>query len=223
MGGTPDGVGGTAAGTGGSLAGMGGIAGMGGAPAMPCPDGCAELSVPFTAYKATQYFEIYLASDTDLTAATITVKARKVAGKAGGLLIAAKNGSAQAYAYAQGDWNAISDMTADFASYTLDLANPGMKSSDMFDPTAVQIVSVVISAGDPWYTDTSMTTVDLSALVNPTVVQVDEIAIAGSGTYPGPYAFTSDATPLVANLSSDGLAADPPYAVSGSMVTWVGP
>ncbi len=205
-------------------AGAGGSAGTGTPSSMPCPAGCAELSVPFTAYKAAQYFEIYLDADTDMSAAVITVKARKVAGKAGGLMIVVKNGSAQSYAYAQSMWNSINDMTTEFTSYTLDVAMPSSTStSATFAASAVKIISVQIAAGDPWYADEAMTMEDPTALLNPTVVQIDEISIAGTGTLPGPYTFATDAMILKANVAADALAAVPPYAVSGSAVTWVGP
>ena len=218
----------TAAGTGGTetTAGMGGMSGTAGAAATahPCPDGCAELSVPCTAYKAGQYFEIYLAGATDMSAAVVSVKARKISGKAGGLLIVVKDGSAQSYAYAQGAWNAINDMTGDFKTFTLDVAAPSSTdTNNTFDPSAVQIITVQIAAGDPWYTDTEMTMEDPAALLNPTVVQIDEITVTGTGTLPGPYPFTTSADPLKASISDDALAATPPYAVANSTVTWVGP
>jgi len=192
---------------------------------MPCPDGCAVLTVPFTAYNTSQSFEIYLPDPAvDLSAATIAVSIRKLSGKAGGLQVIVKNGSAQNYAYAQGAWTPVNDMTTAFATVTLDVANPS--STDMnnpFDPAQIKIITLQISAGDPWYSDTAMTVVDPTALVNPTVLQVDSITITGTGTYPGPYPFTANAMPLQANVSADALAAMPPYAVTGSTVAWQGP
>lgn len=211
-------AGSTAAGTGGDTA------GTGGAPAAGCGDGCAQLSVPFTAWGSSQYFEIYLSADTDLSGAIISVKARKVSGKAGGLLIVVKDGDANNYAYAQSAWQGINEITTDFTTYTLDVANPSSTdANNTFVPTAVKIISVQIAAGDPWYTDTEMTMIDAAALVNPTVVQIDEITVTGTGTLPGPYTFTADTTPLTANLAADALAAMPPYAVTGSAATWVAP
>jgi len=216
------------AGTGGALggAGMGGMSGAGGTPgsAHPCPDGCAELSVPFTVWNSGQYFEIYLNSATDLSAAVISVKARKIAGKAGGLLIVVKDGSAQNYAYAQGAWNAINDMTGEFATFTLDVAAPSSTDeNNPFTASAVQIITVQLAAGGAWYLDEAETMEDPAALVNPTVVQIDEISITGTGTLPGPWPFTSDASSLKATITEDGLNATPPYAVTGSTVMWVGP
>jgi hypothetical protein len=212
--------GGTGAGTGG--AGTGGTAGTGGSSAMPCPDGCAQISVPFTAWMSSQSFEIYFNSATDLSAATISVRVRRVAGKAGGLQIFTKNGSAQNYAYAATSWNDVDALTSEFSTVTMDVAT-AMSGDDPFDPTLVTIIAVQIAAGDPWYTDETMTMEDPTALVNPTVLQIDEITITGTGTYPGPYPFTSNATPLQANVSAEGMAATPPYAIMGSTVTWVGP
>jgi hypothetical protein len=218
------------AGTGGdATAGMGGTVGgagmSGGAGAASgCSDGCAELSVPFTTWNAGQYFEIYLNGATDLSTAVISVKARKVAGKAGGLLIVVKDGSAQEYAYAQGAWNAINDMTTAFTTFTLDVASPSMTDENhTFTPTAVQIITVQLAAGDPWYTDDTETMEDPAALVNPTVIQIDEISIAGTGTLPGPWTFTTDASALKATITDDGVNASPPYAVTGSTVTWIAP
>lgn len=215
-------TGGTA---GASAAGTGGSAGTA-SSGTPCPAGCAQLTVPFTAYRSGQFFEIYLSADLDLSAAVINVRARKISGKAGGMVIVVKNGSAQSYAYAQSMWNSINTMTTEFSNYTLDVAMPS--STDMnntFVPAAVRIISIQVAAGDPWYTDTAMTIEDPTALVNPTVVQLDDITITGTGTYPGPYAFAAatDVTLLQANLSAAALAAMPPYAVTGSTVTWVGP
>jgi hypothetical protein len=218
----------TAAGAGGTVTsgGMGGMDGTAGSPSTstPCPDGCAQLSVPFTAYKAGQYFEIYLSSATDLSTGVINVKARKISGKAGGLLIVVKDGSAQSYAYAQGAWNSINDMTSEFTTFTLDVANPSSTDqNNTFTPTAVQIITVQLAAGDPWYTDDTMAMEDPTALVNPTVIQIDEISITGAGTVPGPWPFISSAEPMKASISEDGLMATPPYAVADSTVTWVGP
>ncbi len=208
------------AGVGGAGAGMGGSAGA----ASGCADGCAELSVPFATWNAGQYFEIYLSGATDLSTAVISVKARKVAGKAGGMLIVVKDGSAQEYAYAQGAWNSISDMTTDFTTYTLDVAAPVSTDPDhTFTPTAVQIITIQLAAGDPWYLDETMTMEDPAALVNPTVIQLDEISIAGTGTLPGPWTFTADASALRATITDDGVNAIPPYAVTGSTVTWIAP
>ena len=121
-------------------------------------------------------------------------------------------------------WNGVNEITADFTTYTLDVAAPSSTdANNTFVASAVKIISVQIAAGDPWYTDTEMTMVDAAALVNPTVVQIDEISITGTGTYPGPYTFTTDVMPLTANLAADALAATPPYAVASSAVTWVGP
>jgi hypothetical protein len=208
------------AGVGGAGAGMSGAAGS----ASGCGDGCAQLSVPFTVWNAGQYFEIYLSGATDLSAAVISVKARKVAGKAGGLLIVVKDGSAQNYAYAQGAWNAINDMTTDFATFTLDVAAPSSTDpNNTFTATAVQIITIQLAAGDPWYLDEPMTMEDPSALVNPTVIQLDEISIAGTGTLPGPWTFTADVSGMQATITDDGVNAMPPYAVTGSTVTWIAP
>jgi hypothetical protein len=207
-----------------TAAGSGGMSGAAGAPGASCGDGCAELSVPFTAWNAGQYFEIYLNGATDLSAAVITVKARKVAGKAGGLLIVVKDGSAQNYAYAQSAWNAINDMTSEFSTYTLDVASPASTDSmNTFTPAAVQIITMQLSAGAPWYLDEAMTMEDPAALVNPTVIQIDEISITGTGTLPGPWSFTTDASAIKPTITDDGLMASPPYAVTGSTVTWIGP
>jgi hypothetical protein len=212
-------------GAGGSVA-VVGNAGTAGStdPGSGCSDGCAELSVPFDTWNSGEYFEIYLNGATDLSDAVISVKARKVSGQAGGLLIVVKDGADQDYAYAQSDWNALSDMTSEFATYTLDVAAPAATDENAtFTATAVQIISIQLAAGDTWYTDDSMTTEDTTALVNPTVVQIDEISISGTGTLPGPWAFTGSASDLRANLDQAALDADPPYAVAGSTVTWVGP
>jgi hypothetical protein len=209
-------------GTGGTSAGAGG---SGGGSAMPCPNGCAEASVPFTAWQASQAFEIYLNAATDLSTATVSVKARKVAGKAGGIQVTVKNGSAQMYAYAQSSWYEVNTLTAEWQTLTLDLTDPDLSTDpeNTFVPSAVAIVGFQLAAGDPWYTDESMTTEDPTALVNPTVIQVDEIAITGTSADPAPWTFTNSVSPLVVNISESGLMSDPPYAVQGSTITFVGP
>ena len=180
--------------------------------------------MPFTVWNSGQYFEIYLNGATDMSAAVISVKARKVSGKAGGLLIVVKDGSGDEYAYAQGAWNAINDMTTDFKTFTLDVASPSSTDENhTFNPMNVQIVTVQLAAGDKWYTDDTETVEDTAALVNPTVIQIDEISIAGTGTLPGPWTFTTDASAIKATITDDGLNASPPYAVTGSTATWVGP
>ena len=87
-------------------------------------------------------------------------------------------------------------------------------------------ITVQVNAGGAWYTDTANTIEDPTALVSPTIVQVDEIAIAGvTGTVPGPFGFDTAAnTALIqANLSADGMSASPPWSIAGSSVTFVGP
>jgi hypothetical protein len=213
----------------GGAAGSGAVVGNGGTAGSPgsgpgCSDGCAELSVPFDTWNSGEYFEIYLNGATDLSDAVISVRARKVSGKAGGLLIVVKDGADQDYAYAQSDWYAISEMTSEFATYTLDVAAPSATDENAtFTPTAVQIISIQLAAGDTWYTDDAMTTEDTTALMNPTVVQIDEISVSGTGTLPGPWAFTGSVSDLKPNLDQTALDADPPYAVAGSTVTFVGP
>ncbi|MGC4086654.1 MAG: hypothetical protein QM756_01920 [Polyangiaceae bacterium] len=215
--------------SGGSTTTSGGAAG--GAAAMPCPDGCAQLSVPFTAWKSAQQFEIYLASAVDLTGATINVKIRKVSGKAGGVQIICKHKADDThYPWAQSAWNGLTDLTTDWKTITMLPSMPGSATTDTafpFDPTKVTIITVQLNAGGAWYTDTAMTMEDPTALVNPTVVQVDEISITGAtGTPPGPWTFataTDTTMTLKANLDAAGQTATPPWAVAGSTVTWVGP
>jgi hypothetical protein len=212
------GAGGTSAGS----SGTSGAAGSGGGSATPCPDGCAEASVPFTAWNSSQSFEIYFNSATDLSTATITARVRKVAGKAGGLQIFAKNGSAQNYAYVASSWNEVNTLTSTWTDLSMEVAS-GTAGEDPFDATMVTIIALQLGAGDPWYTDETETMEDPTALVNPTVIQIDEISITGTGTYPGPYPFTTSLSPLTANVTAEGLAATPPYAVEGSTAVWVGP
>jgi len=192
---------------------------------MPCPDGCAQFSVPFTEWNSSQSAELYLNSALDMSSATVTVKARKVAGKAGGIQVTVKNGSAQMYAYAQSSWYDVETLTAEWSTLTLDLTDPELSTdpNNTFVPSAVAIVAIQLAAGDTWYTDETETMEDPTALVNPTVIQIDEIAITGSAADPTPWTFTSSVSPLVANIPADGLAADPPYAITGSTVTFVGP
>lgn len=216
-------MGGTVTGTGGdSQAGAG--AGTGGtATSMPCP-GCAEISIPFTAYGTSQSFEIYIDAS-DFSTTTINFKIRKVAGKAGGVQIVAKDGEAQSYAYGLSNWTAIdSDISTEWTMVSLDVANPGSMSMDNpFDAAQVKIVTIQVSAGDPWYSDEAMTMVDQAALLNPTVLQIDEITLTSTGTAPavGPWTFDANAMPLTALTSADMITGM--TAVSGAAVTWVGP
>lgn len=222
--------GGSASATGGASTGTGGAAAAGASslpcPTGPCPTGCAQLSVPFTAYKAAQQFEIYFADAVDLSAATINVKLRKVAGKAGGVQVVVKDGSPD-YQWAQGEWIGISDLTSDFATKSFIVASPASSDQNhVFDPTKVKVVTIQVNAGDPWFKDEAKTMEDPSALINPTVVQVDEISISGATGAPGPWTFataTETTDVIKPNLDAAGQSATPPWAVAGSTVTWVGP
>jgi hypothetical protein len=204
-------------GTGGSTTATGGAStagttGTGGAAA-GCSDGCAELKVPFTAYKSAQAFEIYLAAPTDLSTGVVTVKLRTTAGKAGGIQVALKNGAPD-YAWGQTKWLGISEtVKADWTTITLDASAPGEMGTTAFDKTKVTIIAIQIAAGDPWYSDTAMTMVDQTALINPTVVQVDEITVAGA-TGVGPYTFTANVTDL--NVGTY-------MPVTGATATWLPP
>ncbi|MFZ5893917.1 MAG: hypothetical protein ACOY0T_22840 [Myxococcota bacterium] len=231
-GGSSSSNGGSSTANGGATTSNGGTTGSGGAvptagsTSMPCPTGCAQLSVPFTAYKAAQQFEIYFADPVDLTTATINVKLRKVAGKAGGVQIIVKDGAPD-YQWAQGAWNGINDLTSEFVEKTFVVASPASTDQNhVFDPTKVKVLTVQLNAGDPWYSDEAKTIEDPTALINPTVIQVDEISISGAtGTVPGPWTFATatDTEVVKANLDAAGQSATPPWAVAGSTVTWVGP
>jgi hypothetical protein len=242
-GGATTGSGGATTGSGGATTGSGGATTAGaagtatasggstaGASATGCSDGCAQLSVPFTQYTVTnadasktyfgQQFEIYIGDDMtgmDLTGATISVKIRKIAGKAGGFQIFAKGVMPNNYASAYNDpWFGIDgDLTTDWKTVTLDLtAATGTHKDDMFSPATVHILAVQLSSGDPWYSDDAKTMVDLTALINPTVVQIDSITISGGTATVGPYNFTAD-------VADFHLGTYQP--ITGSTVTWVGP
>ena len=68
--------------------------------------------MPFAtgAWDTKQQFEMYLEHAVDLSTATISIKLRKIAGKAGGVQILVKDGSPD-YQWAQSDWIAINDST----------------------------------------------------------------------------------------------------------------
>jgi hypothetical protein len=207
-------TGGTTTTTGGaSTAGTSATGGSGGASA-GCSDGCAELKVPFTAYKSAQAFEIYLPAPVDFSAGVVTVKLRATAGKAGGIQVVLKNPEANKFAWAQTAWLGITDtVKADWTTVTLDAsAPPSMDSTNVFDKTQVSIIAIQIAAGDPWYSDMAMTLVDQTALVNPTVVQIDEVTVAGPSA--GPWKFT-------ANVSDLHVGSYMP--VTGATATWLPP
>jgi hypothetical protein len=196
MGGTVGTTGGTSGATGGTT--TAGTTGTGGAVA-GCSDGCAELKVPFAKYQTAQSFEIYLAAPADFSTGVVTVKLRTTAGKAGGIQVVLKNPKENMYAWAQTKWlNLVDTVKPDWTTVTLDASAPSATSTDAmypFDKTKVSIIAIQIAAGDPWYSDTAMTMVDPTALLNPTIVQVDEITVAGA-TGAGPYTFTMDVSAL---------------------------
>ncbi|HWA72143.1 MAG TPA: hypothetical protein VG937_07415 [Polyangiaceae bacterium] len=196
-----------------ATAGASATGGSGGA-AVGCSDGCAELKVPFTAYKSAQAFEIYLPAPVDFSAGVVTVKLRTTAGKAGGIQVVLKNPEANKFAWAQTAWLGITDtVKADWTTVTLDAAAPpSMDATNVFDKTQVSIIAVQIAAGDPWYSDMAMTMVDQTALVNPTTVQIDEITVAGATA--GPWKFTANATDL--HVGSY-------MPVTGATATWLPP
>jgi hypothetical protein len=217
---------------GGAATGTGGGAPTAGSTSLACPDGCAQLSVPFAlgGWDTKQQFEIYLEHAVDLTTATISIKLRKIAGKAGGVQILAKNGSPD-YQWAQGEWIAVNDLSAtDFETKSFVVASPSSSDANHpFDPTKVAIIAVQLNAGGAWYTDPPTNSVeDATALVSPTIIQLEELAITGaSGAVPGPFGFESAASTalIVPNLDAAGLApaTGKPWAIAGSAVMFVGP
>lgn len=211
-GGTPSASGGASTTTGGST---GSTTGGSGGAVTGCADGCAQLKVPFTAYKSGQAFEIYLPAPVDLSAGVVSVKLRATAGKAGGIQIVLKNGMANMYAWAQSAWSPIGDAAkAEWSTITLNAASPsGMDMTNVFDKTQVSIITIQVSAGDPWYLDEAKTMQDPSALVNPTVLLVDEITVVGA-TGAGPWTFTMNVTDLKVGDY---------MPVTGSSVTWLPP
>ena len=86
-----------------------------------------------------------------------------------------------------------------------------------------------LNAGAAWYTDPPTNSVeDPTALVSPTIIQLEELAITGaSGSVPGPFGFENAASAalIVPNLDAAGLspASGKPWAIAGSTVTFVGP
>lgn len=190
----------------------------GGGSANTCSNGCAELKVPFTAYNTAQAFEIYLPAmpgPVDFSTAVVSVKLRTIAGEAGGIQVVIKNPAAKNYAWAQTAWLGIADtVKEEWTTVTLDAAAPDSSdTTNMFDNTQVSIIAVQLAAGDPWYSDDAKTVIDQAALVNPTIVQIDEISVSGA-TGVGPFTFTANATDLKIGTYQP---------VTGSAVGWLPP
>ncbi len=222
MSGTTGGMSGTTGGTasagkaGGSAQGgtsAAGATGVGGTSG--CPDGCVELEVPFAAYNTAQAFEIYLAMPADFSAGVVSVKLRSLAGKAGGIHVVLKNAETNQYAFAQTPWLGLdTTVKSEWTTVTWDASATLEIGATAFNKAAVAILAVQISAGVPWYSDTPANTiVDNAALVNPTVVQIDEILVRGV-TGVGSYEFTANATDIhLGNYQP----------IVGSTVTWLPP
>lgn len=130
--------------------GLGGLSGDGDGDDVECEDGCALLTVPFSAFDTGTDFEITYLPALDLSSAVVTARVFvEMAGNTGGIQLYAKNGATQSYVSRYSGWTDLGNATSAWMDLSLDLsslANP----DGPFVKSEVVWVGLNVASGASW-------------------------------------------------------------------------
>jgi len=127
-----------------------GTGGDGGGDEVECEDGCALLTVPFTAFNTKTPFFIQYTPDIDLTNAVVTARVFvEMEGNSGGIQLFAQNGGPN-YSDKYHGWSDFYTLTSDWVDLTLDLSAIADPDSNGFSKSQVVWIGFNLAVTDSW-------------------------------------------------------------------------